>query len=151
MDESSIHSTYNALLKGSYHLMTLFHLRCAIISLYGIDMKRDQLMEIVSMINSSDLTFIENSTPISYSVFYKVCRAVESKHILSRPLFCQKQFKHFDRKNRGFVDKDEFCQNMSIVAPRLCSHIGADVFMAVDSHNIGKVAYSQFAESSKMN
>jgi hypothetical protein len=40
MDEGTLRVTYNDTLKGSSSLMILFHFRCAIIVLYGIDLKR---------------------------------------------------------------------------------------------------------------
>jgi hypothetical protein len=35
---------------------------------------------------------------------------------------------------------------MSMVAPRLSGRIAAEVFAAVDTHSIGKVAFSQFSD-----
>ena len=116
--------------------MDLFGLKCALLHLYGDDLKKNDLHLLVR----NSMGFIN-----TFSEFMTIARHYENSRYAGKKQLLQQCFLMIDKKNKGYVNHDDVKELLkSGGVPQLAKKRGSALFEMIDKLGIGKITFSQF-------
>ena len=137
----SKYSSHESIWDAGIRYLDAFQCKCAIAELYGIELKKKELTELLSSINCS---YWESCGVIIEDAFLKLFSHFQAQQPVNTPE--QTVFGYLDQNHKGYVTEADFVAAMASIAPTLAAEIGHEVFAANDTYEIGKVTFPQFRE-----
>lgn len=117
----------------------LFHCKCAVLELLGVQLTKRALKEILLQCCPLSL----KSGLLSLDDFISVFVLVRDARPPGQDL--RDMYDVVDPTGKGFITEDDFLLAMSAVAPRIAASRGAEIYRSLDTYDIGKVCFKKTA------
>ena len=114
--------------------MDLFGFKCALIHIYGDNLKKNDLQLLIP----NHAGFIT-----TFSEFMTIARHYENSRYAGKKQLLQQCFLMIDKKNKGFISPEDVKELLKKVVPRMEKR-GSALFEMIDKLGIGKITFSQF-------
>jgi hypothetical protein len=122
-----------------YPALEVFMCKCAIIDLFGLELKKKELVALLGRYCPSAL----EDGFVSRPEFLSLCEGIQET--LPVNIHMKNMYNSLDPTKKGYITEDDFMAVFFSLAPRLATARGREIYRAADSYSIGKVRANALA------
>eukprot|EP01036_Dinobryon_divergens_P022822 gene22823-31119_t len=125
--------------------ISLFHIKCSIITIFGVEIKTKELREICEVLLPRNSLRGSQCRDNGYNFFEftEILEYVRDNFVREND-HLEVLYKSLDQNNKGWVDKEDFSKSVAKIAPNFSKTHSARIFDLLDSNNTKVILKSQW-------